>query len=196
MATAPASGERHYPDRVRLPLAFDPDALAADLARLARHDWIAHFVRQNYEGDWSALPLRAHAGASHPVQMIYSPPGATAFVDTPLLAETPYFRDVIAVFRCPVTCVRLMRLAAGSVIREHEDNDLAAERGWARIHVPVTTNPGVEFFLNGEPVTMRAGEAWYLRLSDPHRAANRGETDRVHLVIDAQLDDWLAAMLG
>jgi hypothetical protein len=27
-----------------------------------------------------------------------------------------------------------------------------------------------------------------------HRAANRGDTDRVHLVIDAAVNDWLAAL--
>jgi Aspartyl/Asparaginyl beta-hydroxylase len=185
-----------YPDRVRLPLVFDPARLEADLARLEDEAWIRHFVQQNYEGDWSALPLRAHAGAKHPVQMIYSPPYATDFVDTPLLDRTPYFREVLASFRCPLTCVRLMRLTPGSVIKEHGDHDLAAEQGWARMHVPVTSNPDVEFFLNGTPVRMVPGEAWYLRLADPHRAANRGATDRVHMVIDAKLDDWLADMLG
>jgi hypothetical protein len=38
---------------------------------------------------------------------------------------------------------------------------------------------------------MRAGEAWYLRLSDPHAVANRGTSDRVHLVLDLVADDWL-----
>jgi hypothetical protein len=199
METGPAiiiRQEAQYPDRVRLPLAFDPARLAADLGRLESEEWIAHFVRQNYQGDWSALPLRAHAGATHPVQMIYSPPNATAFVDTPLLARTPYFREVLAAFRCPVTCVRLMRLTPGSRILEHCDNDLAAEEGWARVHVPVTTNARVEFFLSGVAVPMVPGEAWYLRLADPHRAANNGDTDRVHLVLDAKMDDWLAAMLA
>ncbi len=146
-----------YPDRVRLPFAFDPARLAGDLAEFEASDWTAHFVRQNYEGDWSALPLRAHASARHPIHMIYSPPGATEFVDTPLLARTPYFREVLAAFACPITCVRLMRLTPGSRIHEHNDNDLAAEQGWARIHVPVTTNPDVSFHLNGTAVAMVSG---------------------------------------
>lgn len=191
-----ASIATRFPDRVKLPLAFDPARLAGDLAQMQADDWIAHFVTQNYDGDWSALPLRAHAGAIHPIQMIYSPPDATDFVDTPLLARTPYFREVIAAFGPGVTCVRLMRLTPGSVIKQHFDHDLAAEEGWARIHVPVTTNPGVEFFVNDVPVTMLPGEAWYLRLADPHRAANHGEETRVHLVIDMQVDGVLAEMLA
>lgn len=196
MPTLPASADP-FPDRVLLPLRFDPARLAADLALLEGDAWIGHFVKQNYRGDWSALPLRAHEGATHPVQMIYSPPGAgRAFVDTPFLARTPYLAEVIAAFRCPVMCVRLMRLTPGSVILEHHDHDLAAEQGVARIHVPVVTNDGVEFLLNRTAVTMRSGEAWYLRLADPHSVANRGDADRVHLVIDAVVDDWLAAQLA
>ncbi|MEZ0244765.1 MAG: aspartyl/asparaginyl beta-hydroxylase domain-containing protein [Sphingomonas sp.] len=194
MATLPEP-QAEFPDRVRLPLAFDPARLAADLAALDGTDWVAHFVRQNYEGDWSVLPLRAPAGATHPIQMIYSPPGAVDFVDTVFLERTPYFADVIAAFQCPVTSVRLMRLTPGSVIKEHHDNDLAAEEGVARIHVPVVTNAHVDFQLNRMPVTMLPGEAWYLRLADPHSVANRGDADRVHLVIDLLVNDWFEDLL-
>ena len=183
------------PDRVRLPFAFDAARLVGDLDRLLRHDWIAHFVKQNYDGVWDVLPLRAKAGATHPVMMIYSDPMATEFEDGPLLAESPYFREMLSAFRCPLRTVRLMRLTPGSVIKEHYDHDLAAEFGMARIHIPITTNPQVEFLVNRRPVEMAPGEAWYLRLSDKHSVANRGATDRVHLVIDAVADDWLLALL-
>jgi hypothetical protein len=39
---------------------------------------------------------------------------------------------------------------------------------------------------------MAPGSAWYLRLSDPHCVSNMGSTDRVHLVIDAIANNWLA----
>lgn len=113
-----------FPDRLRLPLDFDPARLAADMDAIAGTGWISHFVTQNYEGAWSVLPLRAQAGARHPIQMIYSNPAATAFEDTPLLAEAPYFRAVLAGFACPLQAVRLMRLAPGSTIKEHRDHDL------------------------------------------------------------------------
>ena len=66
--TSVPQAQTSWPDRVRLPLRFDPARLAADVARLEDEAWVAHFVRQNYEGDWSALPLRAHAGETHPVR--------------------------------------------------------------------------------------------------------------------------------
>ena len=185
-----------FPDRLRLPLSFDPDRLVRDLEALSSVGWIAHFVKQNYEGDWDVIPLRGVAGATHPVQMIYADPTATAFEDTPMLASCAYFREVLAAFACEVQTVRLMRLTPGSVIKEHNDHDLGAETGVARVHIPITSNPGVAFELNRRRVVMAPGEAWYLRLSDPHRVANRGETDRVHLVADLVVNDWLTALLG
>ncbi|SFJ84580.1 aspartyl/asparaginyl beta-hydroxylase domain-containing protein [Caulobacter sp. UNC279MFTsu5.1] len=180
-----------YPDRLQLPFSFDPGLLQRDLDALAAAPWTAHFVRQNYEGDWSVIPLRCAAGETHPIRMIYSDPAATEFVDTPFLEPCPYFRDVIAAFACEVRSVRLMRLTSGSVIKEHTDLDLGVETGAARIHVPVTTNPDVEFLLNRTRVEMGEGQAWYLRLGDPHAVANRGTSDRVHLVLDLVADDWL-----
>src|SRR5262245_44872932 len=80
-----ASVKARLPDRIQLPLTFEPHLLVRDLQRLASFDWIKHFVRQNYEGDWSVIPLRGKAGARQPVMMIYSDPTATEFEDTPML---------------------------------------------------------------------------------------------------------------
>ena len=65
-----------------------------------------------------------------------------------------------------------------------------------RIHIPVTTNDGVDFRLNGLRCAMPAGSAWYLRLSDPHSVANRGPAARVHMVIDAEVNGWVEALLA
>lgn len=184
------------PDRLRLPLAFDPGRLAADVDWLEESDWIEHPARQNYEGDWSAVPLRGAAGESHPVRLIIADSTAGAFVDTPWLHRLPYVRDVLGAFRCPLKTVRLMRLAAGSRIREHRDPGLDARTGDARLHVPVKTSAEVEFRLNGLPVEMSAGSVWYLRLTDPHCAFNAGREPRIHLVIDAIVDPWLERMLA
>lgn len=180
-----------YPDRLQLPLTFDPVLLRRDLDALSATSWTSHFVRQNYEGDWSVIALRCAAGETHPIRMIYSDPTATVFQDAPALAACGYFRRVLAAFACEVRSARLMRLTPGSIIKEHTDLDLGVESGSARVHIPVVTNPDVEFLLNGARVEMKAGEAWCLRLGDPHAVANRGTTDRVHLVLDLAVNDWL-----
>jgi Aspartyl/Asparaginyl beta-hydroxylase len=84
----------------------------------------------------------------------------------------------------------------GSVIEEHRDGQLSAEEGTARIHIPVVTNPDVEFYLNGARVVLEAGSAWYLRLTDPHSVYNKGGSDRVHMVVDATVNDWLQDALA
>jgi hypothetical protein len=187
--------QRTLPDRVRLPLAFDAKALATDLARFAEEDWTPHPVRQNYEGSWSAIPLRAPAGETHPLRLIYADPVATEFVDTAWLDRAPYYRRVIERFECPLKNVRLMRLSPGSQIKEHVDPDLDAEAGWTRLHIPIQTDAGVSFLVNRRPVEMAPGSCWYLRLADPHSVVNRGAADRVHLVVDAVVNPWLDKML-
>lgn len=189
-------------DRIRLPIRFDPDRLAADLEGLAQRapltggHWIRHFVTSNYDGDWSVVPLRGKAGATHPVQMIHSDPSCHDYADTPFLAECPYLGEVLASFACPLEAVRLMRLGPGSRIKEHVDHDLDIEHGTVRLHVPVQTNPDVDFQLNGTRVVMEPGSLWYLRLSDPHSVENRGSSARVHLVLDCIVNAWLAALLA
>ena len=87
-------------------------------------------------------------------------------------------------------------LRPGSIIKEHRDPDLAVEEGCVRLHVPIATNPDVDFRLAGARVEMAPGSAWYLRLTLPHSVANRGTTARVHLVIDARVDEWLRALMA
>jgi hypothetical protein len=182
------------PAVVRLPFAFDPAPLAADLARLGPVDWTGHLASENFEGRWDIVPLRAAAGETHPLRLINSDPGAARFADTQWLARMPAMSAALARLRCPLRSVRLMRLAAGSTIKEHSDA-LDAELGMLRLHVPVTTSAEVDFRLAGRRVEMAPGSVWYLRLTEPHSVANRGSADRIHLVIDAMLNPWLERML-
>lgn len=91
--------------------------------------------------------------------------------------------------------VRLMRLApgGGELTRHADITDKeagVADNRLLRIHVPITTNPGVVFeqwLLDGrrqQGVHMGAGEVWYLDQRKPHTAVNGGAEPRVHLVAD------------
>jgi hypothetical protein len=131
------------------------------LAALAATPWTAHSCSRNYEDDWSVIALRAPKGAQHPIQMILSNPGVSDYVDTLFLAHAPYFQAALAEFKGPLLAVRLMRLGAGSVIKEHSDHDLSFEEGTVRQHIPVATN-----------------DEFDLRLSNVHSVANRGRSDR------------------
>ncbi|WP_197454676.1 aspartyl/asparaginyl beta-hydroxylase domain-containing protein [Stieleria varia] len=194
-SSMPTQCPSEVPDRVRLDLSFDAGRLQDDLRKLESGDWIDHFVTQNYQGNWSVIPLRGPASATHPVMMIYSDPTCVDFADTPYLAKSDYFQQVLQSIRCPLLAVRLMKLTSGSRIKEHRDHDLDLQSGTVRLHVPVVTNPDVDFRLNGIRVKLDAGSCWYLRLSDPHCVDNRGTSDRVHMVIDARVNDWLLTKL-
>jgi aspartyl/asparaginyl beta-hydroxylase (cupin superfamily) len=91
--------------------------------------------------------------------------------------------------------VRLLKLEVGSLIKEHRDYDLGFEKEQLRLHVPVTTNPDVDFFLDGHRLNLSEGECWYLDLSLPHWVENRGSSDRIHLVIDCELNEWLGDLI-
>ena len=173
---------------LRLPFGFDAARLQQDFSALRDGDWVPHFNRAYYEGDWSAAPLRSIGGR---IDHIYADPVARDFAPTPLLTGCPYFQAVLAQFQCPLLGARLLRLKAGSRIREHTDLNLGYEDGEIRVHVPVHTNPGVEFYVAGQRVTLGEGECWYVNTSLPHRVVNRGAADRIHLVIDCVVDDWV-----
>jgi hypothetical protein len=176
---------------VRLPLDFDPAPLKADLERIAPGEWTPHFNTGYYEGEWSVAPLRSVGGV---INQIYpDPTKGDQFADTELMARCPNIRSVLTRLKCPLLSARLLKLTAGSVIREHRDYNLGYEDGEIRLHLPVQTHPAVEFYLAGERIVMNEGESWYLNFNLPHRVANLGPTDRIHLVADCVLDEWLRA---
>ena len=180
-------------DAVKLPLSFDTARLRADLASIVSEEFVPHFNTAYYQGDWSAAPLRSIGG--RPDHIYPDPTAKTAFADTPLLARCGYVREALATLRCPLQAVRFLRLKVGSVIKEHRDYDLGFEDGEVRLHIPVITHPDVEFVLNQIRVVMNEGECWYLNVNQPHRVANRGAMDRIHLVIDCVVNDWLRELL-
>jgi Aspartyl/Asparaginyl beta-hydroxylase len=183
----------NVPAAVRLPFRFDAAALAADVAALPNDVWEPHFNTQQYDGDWSGVPLRVAAGAA---LALYPDPTSDHFEDTQLLRRCPSVVAALAKLRCPLQTVRFLRLGPGSRITEHRDHRLAHADGEVRLHVPVTTGPHVEFRVAGSPIAMAPGEVWYLDLSERHSVANTGADPRVHLVIDCVVDAWLTAQLN
>lgn len=178
---------------VRLPLTFDAAELAAETATLADADWIPHFNTAYYEGDWSGVSLYSVGGAPG---TLYPDPTATgSFAPTPVLGRLPRLAAAIERFECPLQAVRLLRLGPGARVREHRDYRLGYDDGEVRIHVPLTTNPGAEFLLEGEPIDMAPGEAWYVDFNRPHAVANGGDRPRVHLVVDCEVNPWLDEVL-
>lgn len=156
--------------------------------------WFPHFNTAHYEGEWTVLSLRAPGG--HQDRIIPDLMSEDLFLDTSLMQRCPAVKQILASFQCPVGSVRLLNLKSGAVIKEHRDHDLAFEHGEARLHIPVFTNNQVEFWVEKERIRMEVGECWYINANLPHRVANYGPTDRIHLVIDCKVNDWLRDLFG
>ncbi len=178
---------------IRLPLSFAANRLADDLAQITPEEWTPHYNPNDYEGEWTGVALRSVGGAA---ASLYADPSPQAvFADTPVLDRCPYLREVLAQFPCPLRSVRLLRLRPGARIREHRDPGLGRGDREVRIHVPVATNAEVDFVVAGRRMAMQVGEAWFIDFTQPHRVANRGTTDRVHLVLDCVVNDGLRDLL-
>lgn len=177
----------------KLSLAFDAELLKADLSRICADEWVPHFNKGYYEGEWKGLALRSTTGKT--TQLFRPQDDTREATDTVILARCPYFQQVLSAFRCPILAARLLSLSPGSKIREHEDYFLGFEDGLIRIHIPITTDRRVEFFVANQRLEMREAEAWYIDFSLPHRVSNTSDKERVHLVVDCVVNDWLERMI-
>jgi hypothetical protein len=178
---------------LRLPYTFDSLALKSELGNIGANEWSPHFNPQYYEGVWSGVALRSVGGTAS--QLYADPSKSKCYADTPVLNRCRYFKEVLATFACPLETVRLLKLEAGSRILEHRDFDLGQRYGVVRFHIPVQTSPDIEFVLDGARVSMREGESWYLDLSLPHRVDNAGQADRIHLVLDCVVNEWVRSLI-
>ena len=178
---------------VKLPLTFNVRDLQLDVEKFEREEWTPHFNTQYYEGDWSGIALRSPKDAH---LELYPDPVAESFHDTDRLRRCSYVPSVLESFRCDIESARFLKLGAGSEIKEHRDYKLGYEDGVARLHIPIMTNPQVRFHLDGAPVEMLPGEVWYLNFNLKHSVRNDSDVDRVHLVIDCVLNDWLRSLFA
>jgi len=173
---------------LKFPIQFDAERLVEDLSRTMGDKWIPHFNTGGYVGNWKAISLYAKDGNAE--NILAHLPDNTSISETPLMKECPYFKEVLDYFKFPVLSVRLLRLEVGAEIKPHTDYELGYENGQFRLHIPIVTNPDIEFILGDERLIMLPGECWYTNVNFVHSVANRGTVDRVHLVIDGVRNEW------
>ena len=164
-----------------------------ELFSLEEKYWQLHYNQSNYKGNWSTLQLRSINGGLENNIAIHSEAMQEnmEYKNTSLLQNCPYIKSVLDFFEMEKLSVRLMKLNAGAIIKEHSDHNLSFEDGEIRIHIPISTNPDVVFYIDNEPIHMMEGSCWYINLGLRHRVDNLGHTDRVHLVIDGIVNEWV-----
>ncbi len=173
---------------LKLPFQFNKEKLAHDLSLIFDGNWISHFNTTGYHGDWKAISLYAPKGEESNIFALST--FDSIISETATLKKCQYFKEVINSFECPILTARILRLGVGAEIKPHRDHALGYEDGNFRLHIPIVTNSNVHFKLDGTELKMLPGECWYTNVNYVHSVKNKGESDRVHLVIDGKRNEW------
>lgn len=158
---------------LKLPIRFDADALAAEVRALPKSAWTPHPT--GYLGN-EAVRLVTPAGVD--TDDIAGPMAGTDSLD-----RCDYVRQIMAEIGGVWGRSRFMGLAPGREVPPHIDINYYW-RTHLRIHIPVITNPGVLFTCGDETVHMAAGECWVFDSFLRHDVQNKGDAQRIHLVLD------------
>ncbi len=173
---------------LKMPFLFSEEKLLEDLQVCKNFTFTSHYNKNDYTGEWKSLALRSQNGE---VDNIFAlPQNEEKYKDTVLLQKCTYFKEIIDSFECEKESIRLLNLKPASVIKEHADYNLGYEDGIFRIHIPITTNDDVHFFINSEEIKMLPTECWYGNFNLPHSVRNEGKSDRIHLVMDCLRNEW------
>jgi hypothetical protein len=173
----------------KLSLPFDLKAVQSEM-HAATNAWQPHINKYHYSGSWTVLALRS-PGGDHTNTIPELMGKHNEYLDNIYMEDFPSVKKLLSTIECPLMSARFLNLQAGAIIKEHKDSDLAFEKGEARLHFPVFTNPEVEFYCEGERIFLQEGECWYLNANLPHNVSNNSEQDRIHLVVDCKVNDWL-----
>lgn len=77
----------------------------------------------------------------------------------------------------------LAKLLSGGKIPPHTDAGYSLLNSH-RVHLPIITNEKVDFVVGDETKNMQVGELWEINNGAVHAVENRGDEDRIHLIID------------
>ncbi|TXH65950.1 MAG: hypothetical protein E6Q88_13020 [Lysobacteraceae bacterium] len=159
---------------IQLPLLFDAEWLAREIDALGESVWKPH--PQGFPGN-SMLPLLAVDG--DPDNEAF----AGAMRPTPHLQRCRYLQQTLASLGATIGRTRLMRLAGQAEVTRHADQGYYwVER--VRVHIPLVTQPTVQFECDGHTINMAAGECWIFDTWRQHRVLNDAVQSRIHLVCD------------
>ena len=158
---------------LKLPVRFDPDALAAEVRGLPPSAWVPH--PSGFAGNEAVRLVTSGGTATDELVGAMAPTGN--------LERCGYIRQIMAEIGGVWGQTRLMGLAAGREVPAHIDIHYYW-RTHLRIHIPVITNPGVEFTCGDSTVHMAAGECWVFDTFLRHDVQNKGSEQRIHLVLD------------
>ena len=138
-----------------------------------------------------------------------------------VLDYTPYFKEIFDSFETEITSFRLLRRKAHSSYGLHDDKDMGDDI--KRFQIPIVTNSDTwlcvtdydeieEGYTKENSYSMldfqnrfeghyrcyklQVGLMYHFDVTKIHTMFNDGDTDRVTLLIDAKINDWLEKFIG
>ena len=173
-----------------------------------------HYSKYNKSKSWGAISLR---GYSQDPSFIENPKCMNdkwhkehegenfELQDTEMRALFPEVEKILEHIPGVYHRIRFMRLKPGGGELQRHTDQVEPDAGvrderLIRLHVPIKTNPQVEFSAwncDGEKrsTNMVQGSTWYLDIRKPHTAINHGDDERIHLVIDVESNEKLRTLL-
>ena len=174
---------------------MDIDVSLRDLGPVEAKPLIDAVLAQDEEA-WQANQYRQNAYAVHhqteSLVMIFCDgwPEMTVTKESAwdALKETavPLMRQIISEHFTPggqVIRAMAAKLKSGGIISPHRDSHKSFSASH-RIHIPITTNPGVRFMINGRPHRFEVGRAYEINNQQNHSVMNSGGEDRISFIFD------------
>jgi len=158
---------------IKLPFLYDVEQLQKEVAQFSDSMWIPHPL--GFAGNLS-IPLISMNGEINDAM-------CGPMKVTPALQQSPYIKQVIAQLGNVCGRSRLMRLEPGAEVPRHSDLNYHWHKH-IRIHIPIFTDPQVDFWCADKKVNMAAGECWIFDTFKSHIVENKSQKTRIHLVID------------
>jgi hypothetical protein len=133
-----------------------------------------------------------------------------------VLGHTPHFKEIFDSFKSEITSFRLLRRKADTSYGLHNDKDMGEDI--KRFQIPIVTNDdswlcvthydeisegwteensytmedfGRRFKGRYDSYQLESGTMYHFDVTKIHTLFNEGDTDRVTLLIDVKVNDWL-----
>lgn len=162
----------------------DAQALAARILSQQPATWMEQALRQQiYEvhKDTESIVM-LFCDESWPDGEIYAEAGWDKLADVAM----PVIDHVIQAYYQPggvLLRAMAVKLKSKGKINAHRDTLHSFEIGH-RIHVPITTGPGVRYTISGKPYTFEVGNAYEINNQMKHSVLNMGTEDRISFIFD------------
>jgi hypothetical protein len=148
------------------------------LEEIKNYDWQPVWADKRYAGEhWMTCPL---------IEEYQKTPNYNLFILASIVEKE---------MKCRVKNLMFYAMLPGGDIPPHRDMVGNVGFGGLRLHVPIITNDKVNFIVDSKKVNMGVGELWALDTSYMHSVTNFGPTNRIHLVMDVIVNEWVENLL-